>query len=449
MSLMILAWLAFLVLLAVLAFVRPIWGVGMYMLTVFACPGFWWWGKAIGHYRWNFYAGCVLLVAVLLSTRPSDSWFPDTPTVKKIKKFLAAIVINATLVHVLLADSMAISSGPYIELVKFSGLICIMVAAVKDKRDFHILCLMLIVGASYIGYESSINGRGNLRGNRLEGIGMPNAASANGLACLFVTLLPLLGALLLNAKKWAKLLPLVAAPLMVDVLLMCNSRGAFLASISSAIVFLVGCPAKTRKQAMKLVALGAVVVWLLLGDPEIINRFMSTFEDGERDRSAASRLDYWQAGFAMLADYPLGAGGDGFHDMHGSKYLRKVGYYYESRSVHNGHINEMCDWGLQGYFLRISLIALAMWNAYLTSRRRTHVGDAPGALLGTAIIASFSGFLVCAMFGDYMDNEWGYWMVAISIAYAKVYGDVPEEEVPIHAEYAAEPRREPALAGSV
>jgi len=425
MSLTLLIWLVLFAGLAFLAFKRPAYGVAVYMLTVFACPPFWWWGDPIETYRWNFYCGWILLAAVVISRMIGSQRLGqnDPPESRRLRWLAVFMVLNATLVHVALADSWAISSEVYTYLLKFTLLFFLIAASVKDKTDYRIVLWSLLLGAAYIGYEVTVNDRGHIQGTRLEGVGMPNASTANALASLMVTLLPLCGSFFLVGKRWEKVMCLIAAPFIVNVLLLCNSRGAFLASIATAVVFLAAAPPGVRRKALKVVALGAVAVWLLLGDERIVERFATTFADAEeRDSSAAGRLEYWKAGLEMITDYPAGAGGDGFHDVHGPKYIARIsGQTFEARSVHNGYINTACDWGLQGLLLKMAFMGTATLLLWRTARYCNATGDEFGALMSCGLLAGMIGFLITSLFGDYLDNEWAFWMPACAVAHARLF----------------------------
>ena len=427
MSLTLLVWLSLFAILAVLAFIRPAWGVSLYMLTVFLCPPFWWWGDPIAPYRWNWYSGWILLAAVIAS-RLTSSTQPeslDPQQSRRIRWLAIAIVINATIVHIVLADSWEVSGPVYTYLLKFILLFFLISASVRNETDYRIILLSILLGAAYIGYEVTVNDRGRIQGTRLEGVGMPNAATANGLASLMVTVLPLTGTFFLVGRKWEKALMLPTAPFIVNVLLLCNSRGAFLASLTTAVAFLISAPPGVRRKAFKVVALGCVVVWMLLGDARIVERFWTTFADPEqRDSSAADRLDYWKAGLRMVGDYPLGAGGDGFHTTHGPKYIAQIsGAKFEQRSIHNGYINEACDWGIQGFLLKMGFIGVAASLLWRSSRQCIRRGDDVGALYGSGMFAGLVGFLITCFFGDFLDNEWAYWMVALAVVYARLYAN--------------------------
>ena len=107
--------------------------------------------------------------------------------------WLAVIILaNATLVH-LMSPDLVISAEHYTLLTKFVCLFFLIYLGVKSETDLKIALWTLLLGAAYIGYEVTINERGNLTGGRLEGVGAAGVQTSNELAALLVTLLPLLG----------------------------------------------------------------------------------------------------------------------------------------------------------------------------------------------------------------------------------------------------------------
>ena len=425
MSITLIAWLVLFATFAVLAFVRPAWGCALYMLTFFASPALSWWGKAtIGDYRWALYGGIGFLVSVLVSRAIGfSSPKNDSPRVKRMLLIASLILANATLVHVLLAPNMTISSGPYTLLAKFVVFFGLIVASVRTEKDLRIVLLSIVIGAAYIGFEVTVNDRGHIEGSRLEGVGVAAASSANSMANLMITVLPLTGAFFLAGKPWERLAMILAAPFILNVILLCNSRGAFLGAIACAVCFVLFAPRAIRVKTLKVAALGCVALWFLLGDSRIVERFFTTFANAEeRDSSATSRLDYWAAGMRMISDHPLGAGGDGFHDVYGPRYIHDItGADFEVRSVHNGFINEACDWGIQGLILRLALMGSALLLLGRVARKAARSANTFGAVLGCSMIAGIVAFLCHSMFGDFLDSEWGLWLAAAAIGYSRVY----------------------------
>jgi len=450
-SLTLAAWLVLFAVLALLALShRALWGFALYGLSFFAHPPDWWWGKPIMGYRWNFSAALIFLVAVVLErarqrhvgTASAGIASQQGVALPPIEKFALLIVINASFVHWILAGGQPVSFDRYMLLVKFTVLYFLLVWSVRDAKDLRFAVLVLVVGMAYIGYEATINDRGRFSGGRLEDIGAPGADTANFLASLSVTILPLAGAFILVGRRAYRWVSVVCAPFIFNVLLLCNSRGAFLAGLFGLGVMVLGAKGRQKKYALAGVVLAGLATLVLLKDPQIIHRFETIFVSSpdELDRSAASRLLFWKAALRMISDHPLGAGGDAFAKVYGQRYLEDVGVY-QARAVHNGYLNEACQWGIQGLALRLAFIFAGVLGT-LRARRYYHevLGDPRMGFLGTCLISSMAALMVSAMFSNTLDKEWGVWIVALMTAYARV---VPQE-APATAPEDAEPALPPA-----
>ena len=142
MSPFLLLWFVIVIILTFKSLQRPIWGVAVYMQCFYAFPPFWWWGKGYGGIRFSLIGGSVLLVSVLLYKLTKNDDAEKKSDYGGITNYIAAgIVINATFVHLLLAENINISSKPYFLLLKFVLLYFLIVYAVQTKRDFKILLL--------------------------------------------------------------------------------------------------------------------------------------------------------------------------------------------------------------------------------------------------------------------------------------------------------------------
>ena len=420
MNLTNILWVATLVALCFGASKRPSFAVGVYLLTFFINPDYWWWGKSSFLFgpRWSLIGGLILLGSVAMN-RPRDTR-PQPRGASLVNWVMVLILLNATFVHIALAVHKDISAGPYILLAKFVLLYFLIMDAVRDSLDLKIVILAMILGAGYIGYEVTINDRGGMSGGRLEGVGAPGAQRANELASLMVTVLPFIGVMALASRKnLEKITAAIIAVFTMNVLLLCNSRGGYLSMILSAVVLLFAAKGKTRKKAVYGLILGGLSLYFLMGDPRILDRFMSIFVEAEnQDESAQSRLVYWEAGLRSIAAYPLGSGGDGFKSVNAKKYLSRD----SGRSVHNGFINETCEWGIQGIVLRMTYVIGACVCAWRVIKFRSEIGDPSTAFLGVGFMASMAAFLLSCFFGDRLDAEWGYWIAALLLCYAKIYG---------------------------
>lgn len=402
------------------AFTRPAWSVALYMLTFFAAPQLWWWGRDLPSLRYALIAGVIVLLSVAIHRRDA----PDRPdrSFQSSSVWALAMIANATFVHFALATEPSISLEGWIELLKFVLLYFLLAAAIQHRRDMHLVLIALALGSAYIGYEVWWNERGDFKGGRLEEVGAPGADTANALASMLLLVLPLIGSLFIDGKRWQRLLVIVAAPLALNVVLLCNSRGAFLGLIGAGLVFFLLARGPSRKKAVRVLVLGAAALFLLLGDPEILDRFTTTFVGAEeRDRSAASRIEFWHAGLLMLQDHPLGAGGGSFKYVHANRYLAQVGSDQTARSLHNGYLTEATDWGVQGLVLKLLFLGAAIRAAYRTVEHCRRQGRLEDSLVGVSFIVAIAGFLIICMFGSYLGSEWAYWIAAFLIRYAELY----------------------------
>ena len=427
MSFTAIVWLLSGVTLAVLSLKRPVWAVALYMQTFFAAPQNWWWGDQVPTLRYALWAGNILLFAVVFyrATAGSDA---STHKPSAPHKLAILMVVNALVVHILLAVDRGISIEVFIELLKFTLLFYLIWYSINDRSDFRTALMSIAVGAFYIGYEVTINERGDFNGSRLEGVGAPGADASNSLADLMLICLPIISSLLIDGKKRHKFVAICAAPLVLNVLLLCNSRGAFLGLVGTGVTFLVIARGKTRKRALQAFALGSLALFLLLGDPKILDRFTTTFAGSEdRDNSAESRLLFWQAGAAQLNDYPLGAGGGSFKFNIGIRYQRQVAGddNVTDRALHQGYLTEATDWGIQGLLLKLAMFWLAFRAAFRTEEFCRQEGRVNDALTGLCIMTAAIGLSIHCFFGDFFASEWTYWIMALMVRYSELY-KVPE-----------------------
>ena len=402
--------------LSVLSTRRAAYGFLVYLLPVFMAPGHWWWGHQarISWYRWSFTAGNIYLGAVLLQCI-RDGKVPHID--RRVIVAGVALILNATFVHFALAPVPEISADAYGLLIKFVVLCFIIQASVRNERDWQLMAIGLAVISCYTGYETTLGVRRGFSGGRFEGAGIAGATTANQYASLLVMILPVIGSLILLPRWSARIAGLVSAPLNLNMFLFCNSRGGFLGVIAAGVTFFLTASGRARRHAAIALLLGALAGYNLLGDDEILARFESIFVSGDqRDRSAESRLLFWQAGLMMVHDHPFGSGGDGYKRVYGTQYLLQFGIKQDVRAVHNGYINDAAEWGVQGLVLRLVFMGIGVLAAFRVVRMAKRRRDPHDGVLGAAMIASFAGFAVTCVFGDFLDSEWVFWMVGLAAA---------------------------------
>ena len=422
MSATLLAWLVCYLGLAIRAVARPVYASACYIVSAMVSPPFWWWGAPISAVRWNYLSGLFLLVRVIAGGHHN---YTSNPICRRQLTLAVLIVSNATFIHYFIAPNQEISLNGYTYLLKNVLLMCMITASIGAFKDIHEFTWIVLLCLAYVGYEATINERGSFSGGRLEGLGMPNASTANGLASMIVSVLPLFAAIVVSGHRREKIAAILLAPCCVNLLVLCNSRGAFLATIASGFAYLVASPGRERRKAIGVLALGLVCGAMLLGDERIIDRFMTTFAaEEDRDRSAQSRTEYWAAGLKVIASRPLGSGGDSFNKVYGPGLLNQMyGTDYEERSVHQGFINIACDWGVQGLALQLMLFVSGFWLLFKKGRLAYLRGDMHATHFCSAVSACGVAYLITCLFGDFLDDEWGFWVVGMMFGLLRVVDD--------------------------
>lgn len=404
-------------------------------MTYFAAPQFWWWGRGslLGFtYSWNLWAALLLAITVgmhwsnrqILSQDARRSFF-----------CLGLFIINAGLVHLLLADNPDPSWLQFDLCWKQTILAILSYYAVQDRSDLRIFLLALFIGCAYVGVEVVLREAGSIERGRLEGIRLPGASDSNGLSGLLTMGMMIAAYLFLaSSSKWGlKIAVLLGSVLILEVLLRCNSRGAFLALIAGTGWLLFRAQGASRKKVLVVCLLGGILFLMQAKDVKIWERFSSIFVSAEeRDASALGRIETWKAAVKMIGDYPFGSGGEAaFNSNRGLAYIAQ--YRDEFRAVHNGFLDIAAGWGVQGFLLfslAIGFAVLANHRELIFNRRE---GTDDDVLLGATVEAVLVSQGVVAVFISSLDNEWFYWCITLLLLYGvcrlpEIDGDVEEAE---------------------
>lgn len=357
----------------------------------------------------------VLVVANFIS-QPTDEL-----SRRRYRKFLwlvALISVNAFLVNLFLADYPPESNKVFDILWKGCLSSALLLLCIRNQKDLELFLFAIVVGCGFVGYEVVLAGQGSIERGRLEGFMFPGAQGSNAGAAVLSMGLVLAGYFVITwQNKLYAIASLIISPLILETILRCNSRGAYLGLMASGIVILTLSRGSSRKRAMLLCAIGVGAILLMAKNVGIWERFASIFVDAEqRDGSASERLLYWKAALKMIMDFPFGSGGEAaFTSPRGVSYIAH--FRPEFRSVHNGPLDIAAGWGLQGFALLFTVLCGAAIASYRAAMIDRH--DNPKrSLLGTTLLATIAGQLVCCMFTSVLDGEWFLWLAVSCIAYA-------------------------------
>jgi O-antigen ligase len=222
----------------------------------------------------------------------------------------------------------------------------------------------------------------------------------------------------LKQSWWLRATAVISLPLILNLVVLTNSRGATLGLSMS----LLGALVLVRRGLRKRIIVGAIVgvsALYVLSDPEFVERQMTIFSP--EDNSAQSRLSLWGGAGPMMWDYPFGAGGRGFHVL-SPQYIPslKETDQEEGRSSHNTYIQVAVDWGIQGLILFVALIGYTFYVLHKVRKERAEPDWIYFISLGLQL--GLIGTLTAAFFSVRFFGESIYWLCGLATALYQMTG---------------------------
>jgi hypothetical protein len=370
-----------------------------------------WWGRYLPDLRWSLLAAFVLAGSVVLMRNSIERL--------KEEKNPALIWLVLLGLNTVVVTAWAFQQArSWLFTVTFLKLILIYVlipAAVRTPANFEIFGAVHVAGATYWGYKAWDDPKRTA--GRLEEVGGPDTQNDNLAAAHLATVIPFVALYVLTLRrKFPRVAAAIGGAFIVNVFILCNSRGAMLGLLTAgfAAVVLAG---KGRRIRLIGVGLAGALAFLLLADPEFIARQQTTADP--QDSSALSRLEMWRAGAEMIRDYPLGGGGRAFHIL-SPRYLPNLleQEQVDERSAHNTYVQLGTDWGVQGLVL-FGGFMFATFRMLHHIRRRAPENTwyfYRSLVVEVALI----GTLTAGWFSSRFYGESIYWMCALAFALHRV-----------------------------
>jgi putative inorganic carbon (HCO3(-)) transporter len=291
-------------------------------------------------------------------------------------------------------------------LIERGKLVLVAFVAVNVLRtDAQIRYFMVFVLVGYLLFPARSTLVNYATGNVLGGraIGPFMYANPNDLAAVTILMLgPALALWASSARgsliRWAALAG--AAPLIVIVVLT-QSRGAFLALIAIALPSAV---ALARRRPRTVIALGALVALALYFAPAAFWTRMQGLEKatsvttiGEMDPegSARQRFAVLQTATRIVRDHPVLGIGLGAYGLANAQYTPSLG----NLDTHNTYLNILAETGAPGLIFFLALVISVLGTARVARRRAQRALPAQAEMLRW-LQFGLIGFLIAGVFGS-------------------------------------------------
>ncbi len=401
-------------------------GVFLYEIEYFVNPKSQWWCGNLPNLRYSFIIAISILVGFLIRTKQySHNRIFDVPQAKWILAFTILMGL-ISFIAVWPEKHMEI----YINYLKVIVFVFLMYKMIDTPQKYERMIWAFLIGSFYCGWIVHSMGRGF--DGRVEGIGPSDSREVNALASLLIAPIPILVFYVIEGKKhWQKIVSVLFLAYIMDGVILCNSRGAFLGLVAGVLYFLYFIFFKKIKSfnfkiKMAIGLVFAMGLFYYLTDTSFWER-IGTLHDikmGEEGYvgGGSERTYFWKKGLELAKEHPLGVGGWGYLYLSPRFIpleLRKK--ETSMKAPHSTWISVLVDNGYIGFIIFMGII---LSSFRLSMKVRKHLIESKSYYLyyqNVAISAGYIAFLVASCFIDRVYAEAMYWFPTFAACFANIY----------------------------
>lgn len=410
--------LAFSLVCTVLAFRRhPIYSFYFYLATIYVFPPGRWWGYLFGGTRWSLIAAAVVLLAVAFhrgKLQPKPHWLTSPP----------AIIAMLYTAWMWLQFPLALDIDEHMkgstQFFKYTIAFWFVYRIVDSKERVSDVLLAHVLGCTLLGFYAITTGRD---GDRLDGVGGPGMDDSNTLGMYFSTGAIVALGLILAHQGWRRWLSLGCAVVILQGLVLTNTRGAFLALVGGGLVLAMFKSRQHRRLFWGLAVVGLIGMFSIMDDKFIERMYTiqdATSESEEADPSARSRVIVAEAQVRMFFDHPMGTGHRGTAALSAryvdDRWLTTDMTGERARSSHNTFLSTLVEQGVPGGLLFIWATLWTVAAMLRLKRLDAQHGDARLTTLGGAICGALAAVFVAGNTADFLMAEVQFWLFATLVS---------------------------------
>jgi hypothetical protein len=401
----------------VLGFVRhPIYAFYFYLASMYVFPPARWWGYIFGDLRWALLSAAVTVLAIIVGRNKlaqKPPWIVNVPAI--------VMTLYATWMWIQLpwALDTEVHLNGCIQFVKYIVAFWFVYRLADSKEHVRDVLFAHMLGCAFLGLLAYSVGRSD---GRLDGVGGPGIDDSNTLGMYFATgALTALG-MLLTQNGWRRWVALAAGAVIMEGLVLTNTRGAFLGLLGGALLFAI-FKARAHRRLFWGVALVGLVGLVMIVDRQFIERMASiseaTVDTEDVDQSARSRLFIISAQWQMFLAYPMGTGHRGTAVLSprylDDRWLTGKDEGDRARSSHNTFMTTLSEQGIPGALM---FIWLSLWTFVAMFKLRSlepRHGDPEITTLAATAGAVMAVVFVAGNTADFLMAEVQFWIFAVLV----------------------------------
>lgn len=264
---------------------------------------------------------------------------------------------------------------------------------IRKQKTAYIILFMLgtLVSSVFAVYEGFVKG--------VQRPGSP-LVGCNALGTILIFAIPFLLAVTMDStlKKTIRTAALIILPLSLTALFATQTRGAWLGTTLSLLVFAL----RSRKTIIASIIILILSLAVLSQNPTFMGRLSSITDI----TAEGDRIEMWQSTFKMIRDYPLFGIGGGTYSLVYPKYKLPTASEPNQPYAHNILLTIAVEFGLIGAVLFSGVLYKCIRSGFILAKRN---------VLGHALFAGFCGMLLhqmvdCTTYG--LEIGGYFWIIA-------------------------------------
>ncbi len=327
----------------VLTLRKPHWGVALYIFEWHNHPPYMWWGRDLPDLRWSMLVSVVTLISLIINHQKLKKL--KDPTYNLIW-WLVGMTLWMYFVSVFVAIVPKESFKRAEIFLKMTVQIFLMMYLIRTTKEMHQVLWTLVLSVANFGRIAYQRG-----GNRYLGVIAPNATEENAISAHVAAVLPFFGLYFLSGKRWEKIITFLSIPLLINLIILANSRASFLAVLVIGILSFIWIKGRLRWYVL-LGLVGGVILFFMLANEQFWER-QNTMKNYKDEGSAVSRIYLWNGAIEMWKDHPLGLGGEGFEELV-IEYVPELAVKMQedgAKTVHSTFFLILVEWGPVGLIM--------------------------------------------------------------------------------------------------
>lgn len=414
----------------------PFYGLLTYAYVYFVppVPGINWWASYIPFSRWSLLSSAVLMTSIFLHR--------DKVVKREFRSahwIFIFVLLTIVITLVIAVDQPDAKEYTY-KLVTYSITVWFIIKAVKTLDQYRTFLLAIVLLAGHLSVKAFTEGK-RIHA-RLENIGTNDTVGSNELGLLLGGIIPLMLPFIFQGKWYERLLCVLLLPFMLNAFILCNSRGAVVALVSSLIYTAFLIADKSLRKKILIAAACSIPLFLYLTDAEFMERISNLWKTEETmkdvttmNRLSTGRIHIWKYGMLIVEDYPLGAGPNSFrflsHLYMPPEMLKyNPGAEYGVRAAHNTYLQVLVEQGYLGLFIWIMMCLHTMFLLWGGAKKLYWLGMST-TFMGLNMLAlnmSFVCSLIGGMVGSRVYYEFFWWQIALSVVTYSFVIDLERKE---------------------